>query len=82
MQMKIQNGKWKIRKTKNNKTHIGMKKKKKEKRKEMSHGKLSGVVVKETKREGGVRQSLTECNGAQRRWRGGVRWQSSMAVVV
>ena len=42
---------------------IGMKKKKKEKRKEMSHGKLSGVVVKETKREGGVRRILTECDG-------------------
>ena len=57
-------------------------KNKKQKRKEMSHAKLDAVVVKETKREGGVRQSLTECNGAQRRWRGGVRLQSSMAVVV
>ena len=71
--MKIQNGKWKIRKTNNNKTHSNEKQKTKKKRSVSRQARCCGC---ERDKERG--RSATEFNGVQRSSTAVARW-SAMA---
>ena len=71
MQMKIQNGKWKIRKTNNNKTHSSEKKKRK-KRNVSRQARRCGC-----ERDKEIGRSATEFNKAQRSSTAMARWSAT-----